>query len=340
MSLINCVAKIFAAQKMRWVFVCHYTIFSCSIVYVAFLTSNAMHKLMQSKRNVRLTIESFIFAINLKLELFDKTFSCCVLYVEYKYILNRKWNALIVDVWLRKMLHKKKHQQHIQRVHTIFGRTHATKSHHNSFFFGLFRMHFSFVISFEHNNFKRCLLDHRFYSIIHDFPCRTPVYLLGCTVTPISISIRIQWIIWRHTSMCLSLLQPTQHKNITHVCPYSTLPKVITTHFSHASSHISTTQMQHSHKVERIRQRETEKWYTKKKHTHTNTWLCFKLFEYSLRFYQLNKCSFVFESERWKKKTTTSTIWIARSLSDINKMSQLTVDDMKFEWKYGRMCKT
>lgn len=106
MSLINCVAKIFAAQKMQWVFFCHYTIFSCAIVYVAFLTSNAMHKIMQSKRNVRLTIDSFIFAINLKLEQFDKTFSCCVLYVVYKYILNRKWNALIVDVWLRKMLHR------------------------------------------------------------------------------------------------------------------------------------------------------------------------------------------------------------------------------------------
>lgn len=90
MSLINCVAKIFAAQKMQWVFFCHYTIFSCAIVYVAFLTSNAMHKIMQSKRNVRLTIDSFIFAINLKLEQFDKTFSCCVLYVVYKYILNRK----------------------------------------------------------------------------------------------------------------------------------------------------------------------------------------------------------------------------------------------------------
>lgn len=195
MSLINCVAKIFAAQKMQWVFFCHYTIFSCAIVYVAFLTSNAMHKIMQSKRNVRLTIDSFIFAINLKLEQFDKTFSCCVLttystniYIESKMKRPYSWCLTSKNA-------APKQQQHQQRVHTIFGRTHATKKSSQFFFFRLFRMHFSFVISFEHNNFTRCLLDHRFYSIIYDFPCRTPVYLLGCTVAPISISIRIQWII-------------------------------------------------------------------------------------------------------------------------------------------------
>lgn len=71
--------KYLQLKKCNGFFFCHYTIFSCAIVYVAFLTSNAMHKIMQSKRNVRLTIDSFIFAINLKLEQFDKTFSCCVL---------------------------------------------------------------------------------------------------------------------------------------------------------------------------------------------------------------------------------------------------------------------
>lgn len=138
--------------------------------------------------------------------------------------------------------------------------------------------------------------------------------------------------------MCLSVLQPTQHSNITHFRPYSTLPKVITTHFAHASSHISTTQMQHSHKVERIRQRETEKWY--KKNIRTRIHGCASNYS-NTRFDSISWTNAVLSlGVREERKKTTATIWIARSLSDINKMSQLTVDDMKFEWKYGRMCKT
>lgn len=116
------------------------------------------------------------------------------------------------------------------------------------------------VISFAHNNFKRCLLDHRFYSTIYDFTCRTTI-LVGLHF---SISIRMQQTAHQKTynTACSSF---AMHRALTHFRPSSTLPKVITTHyFAHPNT--DTVSLTEGRKTETERK---EKTHAMHMHTHT-----------------------------------------------------------------------